>query len=79
MINKLESTVRKIYKERFKAEYYQLKIRYDKLFDMLVKYEDGTIEFKPNCSIELLTQQKNAMRTYLGCLEKRAEIEGIKL
>ena len=27
------------YKERFKAEYYQAKIRYDKLDAMKVKYE----------------------------------------
>ena len=28
------------YKDRFKAEYYQTKIRYDKLHKMLVKNED---------------------------------------
>lgn len=35
------------YKERFKAEYYQAKIRYDKLHRMLIKYEAGTLDFKP--------------------------------
>lgn len=30
------------FKERFKAEYYQTKIRYDKLHQMIVKYEAGT-------------------------------------
>ena len=37
------------YKERFKAEYYQTKIRYDKLHSMLVKNEAGTLDFKPTC------------------------------
>ena len=27
------------YKERFKAEYYQTKIRYNKLHEMIIKYE----------------------------------------
>lgn len=30
------------YKERFKAEYYQTKIRYNKLHAMTIKYEAGT-------------------------------------
>ena len=46
------------YKERFKAEYYQAKIRYDKLDTMTVKYEAGTLKFTPKCSLELLKQQK---------------------
>lgn len=41
------------YKERFKAEYHQTKIRYDKLDDMTVKYEAGTLNFTPKCSLEL--------------------------
>ncbi len=67
------------YKERFKAEYYQTKIRYEKLHRMCVKYEAGTLDFTPNCSLGLLKEQKSAMGYYLGCLEVRAEIEGIKL
>lgn len=31
------------YKERFKAEYYQLVIRYNKLKSMLVKWDKGTL------------------------------------
>ena len=46
------------YKERFKAEYQQVKISYDKLDEMTVKYEAGTLPFTPNCSLELLKQQK---------------------
>ena len=67
------------YKERFKAEYYQTKIRYMKLHQMCIKYEAGTLDFKPTCSLELLKEQKAAMGRYLGVLEVRAEIEGIKL
>lgn len=69
----------KDYKERFKAEYYQTKIRYEKLHNMLVKYEAGTLNFTPNCSLELLKRQASAMGNYLYCLEMRAEIEGIEL
>ena len=67
------------YKERFKAEYWQTKIRYDKLHAMVVKYEAGTLDFTPNCSLELLKEQKGAMGKYLYCMEVRAEIEGIDL
>jgi hypothetical protein len=67
------------YKERFKAEYYQTKIRYEKLRRMCASYEMGTLPFKPSCSLDLLTKQLSAMDNYLHCLEERAEIEGIKL
>ena len=67
------------YKERFKAEYQQTKIRYEKLHRMCIKYEAGTLDFTPNCPLDLLKEQKAAMGRYLGCLEVRAEIEGIEL
>ena len=67
------------YKERFKAEYHQTKIRYDKLHKMLIKAEAGTLDFKPTCSLSLLTDQKHFMGNYLHVLEVRAEIEGIEL
>ena len=67
------------YKERFKAEYYQTKIRYEKLHNVTIKYEAGTLDFEPNCSIELLKEQKNYMGNYLKTLEVRAEVEGIEL
>ena len=67
------------YKERFKAEYYQAKIRYDKLDAMTVKYEAGTLNFTPTCSLELLKEQKKYMGNYIRCLKIRAEIEGICL
>ena len=67
------------YKERFKAEYYQLKDRYNKLHRMVVKYEAGTLDFEPTCSIEILKKQKGFMGNYLYMLEIRAEIEGVEL
>lgn len=67
------------YKERFKAEYLQVKIRYDKLDAMTVKYEAGTLNFTPSCSLELLKEQKKHMGNYIRCLRIRAEIEGIEL
>lgn len=67
------------YKERFKAEYYQVKIRHDRLHKMLIKAEAGTLEFTPTCPIELLEEQRAHMGNYLYCLEVRAQIEGIDL
>lgn len=67
------------YKERFRAEYWQTEIRYHKLHNMVIKYEAGTLDFTPTCSIELLKKQKAAMGQYLYWLEVRAEIEGIDL
>jgi len=67
------------YKERFKAEYQQAKIRYDKLDAMTVKYEAGTLSFTPTCPLELLKEQKKHMGNYIRCLKIRAEIEGIEL
>ena len=67
------------YKERFKAEYYQTKIRYNKLHEMIIKYEAKTLDFKPNCSLDLLKEQASYMGNYLKTLEIRAEIEKIDL
>ena len=67
------------YKERFKAEYLQTKIRYDKLHKMLVKAEAGTLDFEPTCSRLLLRKQEYAMLGYLRSLEARAEAEQIDL
>lgn len=67
------------YKERFKAEYLQLKIRITCLSNMLKKYKEGTLTFKPTCSYELLHTQLVYMECYLNTLEERAKIEGIKL
>lgn len=67
------------YKERFRAEYFQLKNRIEGLHNMLVKYANGTLNFTPSCSYELLSSQYNAMVGYQICLEERAKIENIDL
>ncbi len=67
------------YKERFRAEYFQAKIRYEKLHRMTILYEAGTLSFTPFCSLALLKEQKTAMGNYLHALEVRAEIEKVDL
>ena len=79
LIDTTKLMISKDYKDRFKAEYYQTKIRYDKLHKVLVKYSAGTLEFQPSCSIEILKNQCLHMGSYLYDLEVRAEIEKIEL
>lgn len=67
------------YRDRFRAEYWQTKIRYDKLHKMITRYEAGTLGFTPDCDMKILKSQAAAMEQYLYMLEVRAEIEGIKL
>lgn len=67
------------YRERFIAEYWQTKHRYDRLHSMVVKYEAGTLDFTPNCPLDLLKEQKAAMGKYLYALEVRAQIEKVDL
>ena len=69
----------KDYKERFKAEYLQTKIRYEKLNNMLIKYEAGTLGFEPTCPKKILEDQLYYMNEYLRTLRIRAEIENINL
>lgn len=67
------------FKERFQAEYIQLKIRYKGLKAMLEKYKAGTLPFKPKCSYELLFTQLVHMENYINVLEERAKVEDIIL
>ena len=67
------------YKDRFKAEYYQTKIRYNKIHKIIVKHEAGKLDFELDNSIELLKNQETIMEKYLYTLEIRALIEGIDL
>ena len=75
----VELMISEDYKDRFKAEYYQTKIRYERLHKMVTKYEAKTLEFEPKVPIDILVGQKRAMGEYLHYLEIRAEIEHIKL
>lgn len=67
------------YKDRFKAEYFQVRIRLDKLCAMYSHMKNGTLDFEPTCPIEIYTNQLDAMAQYIDILEKRAELEGINL
>ena len=63
------------YRERFKAEYYQLQIRVEKLQAMIDDWSH--LNFKPKVSREFYLIQVNIMKAYLRVLEYRARIEGI--
>ena len=67
------------YKERFKAEYFQLKIRYEKLKAMCEKWDKGELDFTPTCPRTTYDFQLAYMSGYLKILEKRAELEGVEL
>lgn len=67
------------YKERFEAEYYQLRIRHDKLLEMVCRAKREELAFKPSCPIRILEYQLQKMSEYLEILSCRAEIEGIRL
>ena len=71
------------YKERFLAEYLQLKERYERLKRFNNKIEAarrlGKEEPKHDCPLSLLREQQKVMGEYLHILEVRAEIEGIDL
>lgn len=84
----LEATVEGMlhpdYKERFKAEYQQTKIRYEKLKEFNTKIKaarmSGNVEMpKHDCPDELLREQQSIMGQYLHVLEVRAKIEHIEL
>ena len=67
------------FKERFRAEYYQLLFRLDVLTDMLIKWENNMLDFEPKCSKETLENQVIFMKGYLDILRLRAQIEEIDL
>ena len=67
------------YKQRFIAEYYQTKIRYEKLNAMIDKFYKNQLDFTPTCPIFILKLQRDTMLQYLAMLEKRAAYEEIKL
>lgn len=67
------------YKERFKAEFYQVRTRREKLVDFLDRWNRGELTFEPKCSFEMLCTQRDIMQAYLSILRERAKIEGIQL
>jgi hypothetical protein len=67
------------YKDRFRAEYWQVHERYEKLIRMLSDYEAGELDYIPKTPIPLLRTQLNTMGTYSVLLYDMAKIEGIEL
>jgi hypothetical protein len=76
------------YKERFIAEYWQTKIRYEKLkhFNNIIEaacrtqgMERSIVEPLHDCPQHLLREQQEVMGQYLHILEVRAVIEEIDL
>lgn len=67
------------YKDRFRAEYYQLETRYEKLKAMVEKWDKGELSFTPTCPRSTYDLQLRAMADYKAVLEMRAKIEGIEL
>lgn len=67
------------YKERFKAEYYQLRIRYEKLKGMVAKWDKGRLDFIPTCPRSTYELQLKFMYEYMAILEARAVMEGVNL
>lgn len=67
------------YKDRFKAEYYQVYIRFVKLKAMLEKWDKDELDFEPTCTYSTYEMQIKAMRDYIAVLEARAVMENIDL
>lgn len=67
------------YKQRFIAEYMQVKIRLEKLKITVNAFEKGILSFQPICPITILHEQIKAMESYLAVLKKRAQVEKISL
>ena len=67
------------YKDRFKAEYIQLKNRYEGLKRMTDNWDNGILNFTPACPRAIYNFQLRAMKEYLDILEVRAKMEGINL
>ena len=67
------------YKLRFKAEYAQVVIRYQKLKAMLEKWDNGELNFIPTCPRSTYNMQIKAMTDYIAVLEARAVMENVIL
>lgn len=67
------------YKDRFVAEYFQVKYRAGRLAKMLDDYHTGKLNFNPICPIDLLEKQLKVMCEYQDILKERAAIENVEL
>ena len=67
------------WQDRFKAEYLQTKIRYEKLHEMIIRREAGKLDFETPIPFESWVAQERHMGLYLHELELQAAIHGIAL
>ena len=67
------------WRDRFKAEYLLTKIRYEKLYMLIILREIGQLDFVTPIPIESWKDQEKCMRLYLCELAKQAAIHGIEL
>jgi hypothetical protein len=67
------------WKDRFLAEYLQVKIRYEKLHRLIVRREVGMIDFDTPIPLESWKEQAKHMGMYLYELEKQAVLHGVEL
>lgn len=74
-----EGMVSPDYKERFKAEYLQLKNRLNGLKRMLDAWDNDTLSFTPTCPRTIYDKQIEGMELYLKVLAQRAEIEKVEV
>ena len=74
-----EGMVSPDYKERFKAEYLQLKNRLEGLKRMLESWDNGTLTFTPTCPRTIYNDQVKGMELYLKVLKQRADIEKVEV
>lgn len=83
MITELKDTVflmtSKDYKDRFKAEFYQTKIRYNKLKQSLDNTIKDNLSSETYRNILILELQLQCMKNYLDILISRAINEGIEI
>ena len=64
------------YRDRLRGEYWQTKLRYNRLVDTISKMYKEELDFEPVVSMH---EQRDIMFEYLCLLQKRAELENIKL
>lgn len=82
-MNELEQTIQLMlssdYKDRFIAEYWQVRTRFDKLKEMCLKWDANKLDFVPTCSRDIYEKQLSYMFDYIAVLEERAKIEKVDL
>lgn len=82
MIENLKETVELMtsenYQDRFEGEVLQLCIRINRLRDTLINIYNGTCNFTPKCSTELLEAQLDSMEELLRIYAIRASVEGCR-